>query len=177
MPINIQGFFQLSLGNWFVLRTSHSLGSLVSAPGATDLQVEPVTLTDQVVIQLCETVQVDPSQVLAATQLHWQGQGFPSQPPAQGSRLLVSISSQSSGQRGQLLGQTATGSIDQLEFYIDPEERLILTQKQGSMTREDWLWFASPNLRLRLSLVMQTGQLQQATWYSEIRRPSNPAQV
>ncbi|NJK41156.1 MAG: phycobiliprotein lyase [Acaryochloridaceae cyanobacterium SU_2_1] len=91
--------------------------------------------------------------------------------------MLVSISQQQSGQQGQLLGQEPAGSIHQLEFSLDQEERLTLRQSLGSMTREDWLWFASPNLRLRLSLMTQAGQLQQATWYSEIRRSTHPAEV
>ncbi|NJK41155.1 MAG: phycobiliprotein lyase [Acaryochloridaceae cyanobacterium SU_2_1] len=70
------GFFKVQLRELFVQRTCHPLGSFASQAQSADLQVEPVKLTDQAVIQLCESAQVDPTQVLTATQLSWQGKLF-----------------------------------------------------------------------------------------------------
>ena len=176
--MDIQAFLQLSCGQWLSQRTCHPLGQATSAAQTAQLNIEALALDNADVANLCKTASVDPDFALCAAKLSWESTGFQVEKPEQGTLLMVPISSTHSGQQGQILQQVAQGPIYQLDFKIDPEEHLILTGMQEQLFLEEKIWFASPNLRLRLSLLNRAEQVHQGTWYSEVRmgvRPQTPA--
>ena len=176
--MDIQAFLQLSCGQWLSQRTCHPLGQATSEAQTAQLNIEILDLDNANVAGLCKTASVDPAFALCAAKLSWKSTGFQVEKPEHGTLLMVPISSTQSGQQGQILQQVAQEPISQLDFKIDSEDRLILTGMQDQLLLEEQIWFASPNLRLRLSLLNQAEQLHQGTWYSEVRmgvRPQNLA--
>ncbi|WP_299413776.1 phycobiliprotein lyase [Acaryochloris sp. IP29b_bin.148] len=167
--MNIQGFIQLSCGRWFTQRTCHPLGGMTSEAQAAQLEISSLKEDELEVVNLCKTAGFDPKLALCAARLSWQSQGFSSQPQENGTLLMVPMASNASEQQGQLLQQGADGAVRQLNFHIDADQRLILTGVHDQRVLEEQIWFASPNLRLRISILKQVGQLVQATWYSEVR--------
>lgn len=167
--MDIQAFIQLSCGHWFTQRTCHRLGCVTSEAQTAQLEIKALNAEESDVVDLCKAAGFDPSLALCAASVSWQSKGFQPQPQEDGTLLMVPIASNSSGKEGQVWQQGADGPIRQLNFHIDLEQRLVLTEIQNQMDLEEHVWFASPNLRLRVSFLKQAGQLVQATWYSEVR--------
>lgn len=165
--MDIQAFIQQSCGRWFTQRTCHQIGNLSSDAQSAQLCMEKLSLEDKAVLDLCEAANTEPTLVQCAAKISWQGQGFQVQPQETGELLLVAISN--APNQGEMLQQVGSAPFMRLNFHIDGDQRLILTGTQDQLHLEERVWFASPNLRLRISLLKQANQLYQATWYSEVR--------
>lgn len=172
--MNIQGFLQLSCGRWFSQRTCHQLGQASSDAQTAQMIFESLDLDDPGVRALCESASVDLSQALCAVGISWQEQSFQSQPSKQGKLIMVPISITGSHHQGQILQRIDSGKINSFNFQIDSDQTLVLTGDFNRLTLEERVWFASPNLRLRMTLLKQANQLHQATWYSEVRMGTSP---
>lgn len=165
--MDIQAFIQQSCGRWFTQRTCHQMGNLSSEAQSAQLWMEQLSLEDRAVLDLCNAADVDPTVAQCAAKISWKGQRFQVQPQETGELLLVALSN--TPLQGEILQQVGSAPLMQLNFQIDGDQRLILTGTQGQLHLEERVWFASPNLRLRISLLKQANQLYQATWYSEVR--------
>lgn len=165
--MDIQAFIQQSCGRWFTQRTCHQIGNLSSDAQSAQLCVEKLSLEDGAVLELCKAAEVDLTLAQCAAKISWQGQGFLAQPQEAGELLMVALSNVSN--QGEILQQVGSAPFMRLNFHIDEDQRLILTGTQDQLHLEERVWFASPNLRLRISLLKQANQLYQATWYSEVR--------
>lgn len=172
--MNIQGFFQLSCGRWFTQRTCHQLGQLSSAAQTAQMVFEAVDLDDLGVKTLCESAAVNLENALCAVKISWQEQRFQPQQPKQGKLIMVPISTTDTDDQGQILQQMDSGEINCFNFHIDPDQKLVLKGSLNHLTLEEHIWFASPNLRLRMSLLKRANQLLRATWYSEVRMGTSP---
>ncbi|NJM64875.1 MAG: phycobiliprotein lyase [Acaryochloris sp. RU_4_1] len=167
--MDIQAFLQLSRGRWLTQQTCHQLGQFTAQSQIAQLDVELLEVNDAEVVRLCCDAQIDPTQVLCASKLSWQKKSPSSPLQADGSLLMVPFAATPSGEQGQLLRQVNQEPIVQLSFHINHEQKLIVTETHERIAVEERVWFASPNLRLRVSLLKQDQALCQATWYSEVR--------
>ena len=180
--MNIQGFFQLSCGRWFTQRTCHQLGQATSSAQTALMTSELLDLDSTEVKTLGETV--DLQRALCAMKVSWQEQGFPSQASTsqsstsqsstQGTLVMVPLATPKGDDQGQIIQQLDSGVIHRLKFHLDSEQKLILTGDLNHSTLEEHIWFASTNLRLRMTLLKQANQLLQANWYSEVRMGAAP---
>ena len=175
--MDIQAFIQSSCGRWFTQRTCHPIGDLSSVAQTALLKMDLLNLADAKVVSLCSNANIDPALALSAARISWQSTGFQPQPQEEGTLLMAAISSPQSARQGQILQQVSQGPIAQFNFQINADQRLILKGLQDPFVVEERVWFASPNLRLRVSLLKQAEQLQQATWYSEVRIEGIPDSV
>jgi hypothetical protein len=167
--MDIQAFLQLSCGRWLTQQTCHQLGQFTAQSQTAQLDVELLEVDDVAVVRLCCDAQIDPAQALCAAKLSWQKKSPLSPLQAEGSLVMVPFAVTPSGQQGQLLRQVDQEPIVQLSFQINHEQKLILTGMHEQRDVEERVWFASPNLRLRVSLLKQDQALCQVTWYSEVR--------
>ncbi len=165
--MDIQAFIQLSCGRWFTQRTCHQIGHLSSDAQSAQICVEKLSLEDRAVLDLCNAAEADLTLAQCAAKISWQGQGLQIQPQEAGELLMVAISKVPT--QGEILQQVGAAPLTRLNFYIDGDQRLILTGTRNHLHLEERIWFASSNLRLRISLLKQANQLYQATWYSEVR--------
>jgi len=165
--MDIQAFIQQSCGKWFTQRTCHQIGHLSSDAQSAQLCMEKLSLEDKVVLELCKVAKIEPTLAQCAAKITWQGQGFQVQPQETGELLMIAISQ--APDQGEILQRVGSAPFMRLNFKIDDNQRLTLTGTQDQWHLEERVWFASPNLRLRISLLKQANQLYQATWYSEVR--------
>lgn len=165
--MDIQAFIQQSCGRWFTQRTCHQMGNLSSEAQSAQLWMEQLSLEDRAVLELCNAAEVDLAVAQCAAKISWKEQGFQVQPQETGELLLVALSN--TPHQGEILQQVGSAPLMRLNFQIDGDQKLILTGTQDQFHLEERVWFASPNLRLRISLLKQANQLYQATWYSEVR--------
>jgi hypothetical protein len=168
--MDIKDFFQMSAGKWFSHRTSHHLGLNQSESGKSDLQVELLESTDPAVVQICQQHQVKPELAVCGLRVTWEGymQRDPSQ--LKGSTVLVPIADLEQASAGQLLRKVNSGEkISASRYQIGADAALTLTIEDQSLYSEERIWFASPNLRLRTSVIKQLDGFSSASFSSEIR--------
>nr|WP_225938717.1 phycobiliprotein lyase [Kovacikia minuta] len=167
--MDIVEFFQLSSGKWFSHRTSYLLAGKQSEGGKSDVLVEMISTTDPEVIQLCEQYGVTPDLALCGCRTTWNST-MDNMKKQSGSTLLVPIADSEHAATGKLLRQTSQEkSLVPGRYSIGSDDALALVIEDGETFSEERLWFASPNLRLRTTLLKQAGGFRVASFWSEIR--------
>lgn len=169
--MDIVEFFEQSTGKWFSQRTNHFSTSAQPECGKSDLFIEKLAQDDSALVQLCQDHGVDPSSVLYGMRTTWNGTvGRMDETKQAGSTVLALIANPDNPQEGKLLRQTGAGSEPGVGRYVmGNDHTLTLILETETIYSEERLWFASPNLRLRTSVLKQTNGVQSASFCSEIR--------
>lgn len=168
--MDIVEFFQLSVGKWSSMRTSHHPASQ-QVGGKSTIEIDLLDKSDPAVIQLCEKHQVDPATALLGARLNWEGTLDHETSKQTGSTLLVPIADPDSSNSGKLLSETARSQNDSAigRYEISEEMGLMLTTESDTLSSRERIWFESPNLRFRHSVLQQAGGFSMASFCSEIR--------
>jgi hypothetical protein len=168
--MDIREFFEQSCGKWFSQRTSQHLSFNQSEWGKSDLWIELLPADDQDLIQLCEQENLNLGPTLWGVRVTWEG--FVGQDPAKqhGKTVLIPVANREDSNQGKMLRKTlspdaalATGD------YLLAEDVLTMSTNYEGMTAEERLWFASPNLRLRTSVLRRQDSFSSTSFCSEIR--------
>ncbi len=169
--MNIVEFFELSSGKWFSQRTSHHLAFQQTEAGKSDLQIEMLDKNDPEVVKLCQQYSLDPSLALCGTRITKSGTMEWDKKKQEGSTVLVPILNPESSRQGKLLRSVgnATSVPAPGRYVIGDDDALTLISENEALYSEDRLWFASPNLRLRTSILKQLDGFSTASFCSEIR--------
>lgn len=178
--MNIVEFFELSSGKWFSQRTSHHLDFKPSEAGKSDLIIEMVDSADPAVVKLCQQCRIDPTLALCGARTSWNGTTEPGGKKYAGSTLLVPIADPENPNQGQLLSESGTaGKTPSLGRYVvGDDDAVTLITEDETLHAEERLWFASPNLRLRTSVLKRSSGFSLASFCSEIRMGvSKPAEA
>lgn len=169
--MDITEFFQQSCGKWFSQRTSHYLTFNQSESGKSDLRIEMLPTDAPEVIKLCEQHHVDPALALCGMRVSWDGTMEWDKKKQTWSTVLVPLADGATPNEGKLLRDTGHG--DQApragRYVMGSDDVLTLIIDDEALYSEERLWFASPNLRLRTSLVKQADGFSMASFCSEIR--------
>jgi CpeS-like protein len=168
--MDITEFFQQSVGKWFSQRTSHSLTLKQSESGKSNLVIEGVPATDPAVIQLCQQHQIEPALALCGARVTWDGALDRDQKKQTGTALLVPISTPETPNEGKLLRDGGVGKTAIAGRYVmGSDDVMTLIIEDETLYSEERFWFASPNLRLRTSILKRADGFSAASFYSEIR--------
>lgn len=169
--MDIVEFFQQSSGKWFSQRSSHHLGFKQSEGGQSNLWIEVLPQDDSAVVALCTQHQVDPTLALPGIRVTWDGKMESDKGKPTGSAILVPIADSETPNAGRLLRQNGYGAQAPAtgRYVIGNDDVLVLTTEDKTLYAEERLWFASPNLRLRTSILKQSGGFSTASFCSEIR--------
>lgn len=167
--MNISEFIQQSQGKWFSQRTYHDLAQNQSSSGRSNLQMELLTPESSEVKALCDRCQIH-SETVWGIRTQWEGSMDRDTKKQLGSTLLVLIPGSNSDQ-GKVLSHVQDGKQTPLvgQYTLGADEALTLTFEQPGLSSEERLWFASPNLRLRTSILKQANGSSIAGFCSEIR--------
>ncbi len=177
--MDIVEFLQLNVGKWFIHRTSQHLTSNQSDGNKSNLLIEWLEPENPEVAELCEQAAIATTSALCGLRITYIDPNASNQPkrwgtkPAPAPTLLVAIPDASDVNQGQLLrsGQTANGTI---HYQFGRDEALTLITQYEAVETEERLWFASPNLRLRTTLVKQPDGFSVVSFASEIRMDVPP---
>jgi hypothetical protein len=169
--MNIVEFFQQSSGKWFSQRTSHHLAFKQSESGKSDIVIEMLPSDDPEVVKLCEQYEIDPTLALCGARVTWDGTMEWDEEKHTGSTVLVPVADPENSQEGKLLREMGYAEKAPVagRYRMGDDESLTLITEYESMYSEERLWFASPNLRLRTSILKRFGGFSMATFCSEIR--------
>lgn len=174
--MDIQEFFDLSGGKWFSQRTSHHLAFKQSESGKSDIVIETLPKDHPEVIKLCEQHNVDPSLATGGARVVWNGSmewdsSDEDKEKHSGSTVLVPVPDPEKPNEGQLLREMGYAEKAPVagRYIMGSDDALTLITEYDTMYSEERLWFASPNLRLRHSILKRFGGFSMASFCSEIR--------
>lgn len=169
--MDIVEFFQQSSGKWFSQRTSHHLAFKQSEGGKSDIIIEMLTIDDPAVIALCQQYEVDPALALCGARVTWNGTMEWDEEKHSGSTVLVPVADGANANEGKLLREQGYAEKAAVagRYIMGSDDALILVTEYDTMYSEERLWFASPNLRLRTSILKRFGGFSMASFCSEIR--------
>jgi hypothetical protein len=170
--MDIQEFLDLCAGQWFSQRTSHQLEPQKAASSRTEMTVERLSQDCPELLTLCQYCQVEPSAAAGGLKARWESPAGAGQSGLAGSIAIAFVPDEGSPQAGRLLRLASNRPHSPLwgRYVLGEDEALTLTIVGENLYSEERLWFASPNLRLRTSLIKQASGLSTTAFYSEIRR-------
>jgi hypothetical protein len=169
--MDIKEFFEQSAGKWFSQRTSHHLAFKQAESGKSNLTIEMLNADDPEVIKLCEQYNIDPQHALCGARVTWDGTMEWDKEKHQGSTVLVPVPDSEKPNEGQLLREMGYAEKAPVagRYIMGSDQALTLITEYETMYSEERLWFASPNLRLRTSILKRFGGFSMASLSSEIR--------
>lgn len=169
--MDIQEFFQMSAGKWFSQRTSHHLAFKQSESGKSDIRIEMLPANDPEVIKLCQEYEIDPSLAWGGARVSWDGTMEWDQEKHTGSSVLVPIADPDKPGEGKLLRDVGYAEKAGVagRYIMSSDGAMTLITEYETMYSEERIWFASPNLRLRTSILKRFGGFSMASFCSEIR--------
>lgn len=169
--MDIKEFFEQSSGKWFSQRTSHHLAFKQTESGKSNLTIEMLPADAPEVVKLCEQYEIDPASALCGARVAWEGTMEWDEEKHQGSTVLVPIPDADKPNEGKLLREMGYAEKAPVagSYVMGDDAALTLITEYETMYSEERLWFASPNLRLRTSILKRFGGFSMASLSSEIR--------
>lgn len=169
--MDIKEFFEQSAGRWFSQRTSHHLAFKQAENGKSDITIEMIAADAPEVVQLCQQYEVDPDSAICGARVTWDGTMDWDEEKHQGSTVLVPVADPDKPNEGKLLREMGYAEKAPVagRYIMGDDQALTLITDYETMYSEERLWFASPNLRLRTSILKRFGGFSMASLSSEIR--------
>ena len=168
--MDIQAFLELCVGQWFSQRSSYQFDSQKAESHKSELTVEWIDNTHSMVISLCQEYHINPSQAIGGQQVSWNsGLDYGKQKQIETATMIV-IPDKNTPEIGKIIQSFQSQPSKQGNYSLGKDEALTLSLKSGEFWFEERVWFASPNLRLRTSLMKGQNGYSRTAFYSEIRR-------
>ncbi len=172
--MNIDEFVERSLGTWRSQRSAHHLAFHHFEEVTSQIEIQSLENSDARVIELCKTNQVDPHLVSSPFYMTWLGESdWDEDEVLSGSTVLVPVPDIENPTKGRLLREQGYAeTIPAIGYYQLVEDgSFILNTQYDRATAEEKIWFATPNLRLRVSLIKTADGkgVTTASFSSEIR--------
>ena len=174
--MDIAKFVQLSLGCWRSQRSAHHLAFRHFEEVISTIEIEALAHENTEVIDLCKTHNIDPQLASSPFKMSWSGESDWDEDEdelLEGSTILVPIPDPESSTKGRLLrGRGYAETIPSIgEYYFSDDGTFILITQYDRAAAEEKIWFATPNLRFRVSLIKTNDGkgVTTASFSSEIR--------
>lgn len=169
--MDIVEFFEQSSGKWFSQRTSHHLAFKQTESGKSDIVIDLLSKDDPAVIALCQQYEIDPALALCGARVTWDGTMEWDKEKHEGSTVIVPVADADQPNEGKMLREQGYAEKAPVagRYVMGDDDSLTLITEYETMYSEERLWFASPNLRLRTSILKRFGGFSMATFCSEIR--------
>ncbi|MEM8615080.1 MAG: phycobiliprotein lyase [Cyanobacteria bacterium P01_H01_bin.105] len=175
--MDIETFVQRSLGEWRSQRSAHHLAFAHFEEVRSTINIEPLTVDEPGVLELCKRYDVLPETVVSPFKMRWEGESdWDEDEVMAGSTILVPVPD--SVTTGKLLREQ--GYAETMEsvgtYYLAEDGTFVLTTSYARAAAEEKIWFATPNLRFRVSLIKTSGGkgVTTASFSSEVRRNPHP---
>jgi phycoerythrin-associated linker protein len=158
--MDIDTFVARSLGRWRSQRSAHHLAFAHFEEIRSMIDIEPLAKDDPAVLALCESQGVDCNAIATPFKMSWEGEtDWDEDDVLKGQTILVPVpdldrpSAQThSGKllRDQGYAETIPAAG---QYVIYPDGTFVLTTGYDRAAAEEKIWFASDNLRFRVSLI------------------------
>jgi phycoerythrin-associated linker protein len=180
--MDIQQFVDQSIGQWRSQRSGHNLAFQFFEEVRSVITIEARDVNDAAVLELCQQNNLDPALACSPFWMTWKGESdWDDDSKVEGSCLLVPIPDRPDPNRpdrptdrhsGKLLrSQGYAETMPAIGDYYFADNVFVLTTSYDRAAAEERIWFAAPNIRIRVSLIKTsdgTGVVT-ASYASEIR--------
>ena len=172
--MDITKFVEYSLGTWRSQRSAHHLAFRHFEEVISTIDIEAIEPEDAQVIALCKSHSIDPATVVSPFKMSWSGESdWDEEETMEGSTILVPIPDPENSTKGRLLREQGYAeTIPSVgKYYFSDDETFVLITDYDRATAEEKIWFATPNLRFRVSLIKTSDGkgVVTASFSSEIR--------
>jgi hypothetical protein len=166
--MDIVAFFQQSAGRWSSIKSNHHVETTQQQSGRSTIAMALIESNDPVVLELCNKQGQDPSTVISAASLSWEGtmEGTTKQETNQG--LIVAVGAPTQGRLLQSIGKFGTTSIAGQYSFGDGGEFILVVEDKEWVTTER-VWFESENVRLRHTKIQYPDGKNVVSFCSEVR--------
>lgn len=175
--MDIETFVQHSLGEWRSQRSAHHLAFSHFEEVRSTIIIEPLTVNEPGVLELCERYKISPATIVSPFKMSWEGESdWDEDEVMEGSTILVPVPN--SETTGKLLREK--GYAETMEavgtYCLAEDGTFVLTTSYDRAAAEEKIWFATPNLRFRVSLIKTSSGkgVTTASFSSEVRRSPKP---
>ena len=173
--MDIETFVTRSIGRWKSQRSSHNLAFQHSEEVHSKIDIVPVEVTDASVAELCEAQGFELKAALSPFHMSWRGESdWDDNEISEGSCLLVPIADPGGDpNRGKLL--RSQGYAETMpavgDYRFTAEGEFVLITPYDRASAEERIWFGTPNLRFRVSMIRTSDGkgVVTASFSSEIR--------
>lgn len=168
--MDIQAFLERCVGQWFSQRSSYQFEAQKAESHKSELTVEWLGTDHSLLISLCQEHRIDPKKVIGGQQISWNNSVDWGKAKQTGTATIIVIPDESTPNIGRILHNIPPQGSTIGKYRLGEDEALILAIDGDNFSMEERLWFASPNLRLRTSLMKGKNGYSRTAFYSEIRR-------
>jgi len=178
--MDIDTFVSRSLGQWRSQRSAHHLAFAHFEEVRSTIDIEPLATDDSAVIALCESQGFDAGAIASPFKMSWEGESdWDEDEVLKGQTILVPVPDVSELENGihsgkLLRDQGYAETVPAAGHYvIQPDGTFVLTTGYDRAAAEEKIWFATDNLRFRVSLI-KTGDgkgVTTSSFSSELRLP------
>jgi phycoerythrin-associated linker protein len=173
--MDITQFVEQSIGQWRSQRSAHHLAFSHFEAVQSIIDIDMLTSDNPAVVELCQAYDVAPNLIASPFQMKWAGQSDwdEDKPEVSGSAILVPVPDPVVPNRGKLLrdqgyAETIAAAGD---YHFLEDGTFVLITAYDRAAAEERIWFATPNLRFRVSLIKTSAGsgVVTASFASEIR--------
>jgi len=174
--MDINQFVERSIGQWRSQRSAHHLlfGHFEAVRSTIDITM--LTVEDHRVIELCSLHKVSPELVISPFHMCWEGESDwdeDEQETLKGDSVLVPVPTPNNPKQGQLLrDQGYAETVPAIgEYHFTSDGTFVLSTSYDRAAAEEKIWFVSPNLRFRVSIIKTSdgAGVVTASFASEVR--------
>ena len=174
--MDIDTFVMRSLGQWRSQRSAHHLAFAHFEEIRSEISIEPLEKNDEAVVALCKQQSVDVGAIATPFKMSWEGEtDWDEDDVLKGQTILVPVPDATQPNMGKLLrdqgyAETIPAAGD---YQIQADGTFVLTTAYDRAAAEEKIWFASDNLRFRVSLIKTSDGkgVTTASLSSEVRVP------
>lgn len=167
-------FFTQSIGTWRSQRSAHHLAFSHYEEVRSQIQILSLAADDPSVLRLCENNKISPEAIVHPFKMQWEGESdWDERANFQGSCVLVPVPDLDNPDKGCLLREQ--GYAEEMaavgNYHFSEDGMFTLLTEYEHASAEERIWFVSPNLRFRVSLIKtRSGSgVTTASFSSEIR--------
>lgn len=172
--MGVEDFFARSVGEWRSQRSSHNLAWTQFEQITSAISITRLEVTDAEVVELCEANKADPSDIVFSIKMAWEGESDWDDEVSEGESVMsVLKDGERHGRLLRSLGYAETiPAVGTWEMTADGV--FVLNTLYDAAGAEERIWFATPDLRLRVSQIRTSSGkgVLTASFSSEIRRLS-----
>ncbi|NET03288.1 MAG: phycobiliprotein lyase [Symploca sp. SIO2B6] len=171
---DINKFLQLSIGRWRSQRSGHNLAFSHFEEVRSTIDIVALETDEPAVIDICQLYGFDPTAAFHPFRMSWEGESdWDDEETLAGNCVLVPIPDPTNPNQGKLLREKGYAETIAAigEYRITEDGTFTLITEYDRAAAEERIWFATPNLRFRVSLIKTSdGQgVLTASFSSEIR--------
>ena len=176
--MDIKEFLQQSIGRWRSQRSGHNLAFSHFEEVRSTIDIIALKLDDPAVIDICQLYSFDPAAAIHPFRMTWEGQSdWDEEETLAGSCVLVPIPDADNPNQGKLLREQGYAETIAAvgQYRMTEDGTFTLLTEYDRAAAEERIWFATPNLRFRVSLIKTSDGkgVTTASFSSEIRSLSS----